>query len=125
MKIKRILIVDDDNEYMNELEEYLVQAAFKVVKKNNTFGILAFVKKIKPELIILDLKINGMTGIDVTRLLRNSRATEKIPIMLVSSYYNSDSENHKEIESEVQIYLKKAIKPELLIKEIRKIEGHE
>jgi len=124
MKIKRILIIDDDIEYMNEMEELLVREAFKVIKKNNTYKILAFIKKIKPELIIMDYKINGMTGIDVTRLLRDCRETENIPVMLVSNYYNYDSNHHKVIESGVQIYLKKTIRPELLINEIRKIEGN-
>jgi DNA-binding response OmpR family regulator len=124
MKIKRILIVDDDIEYMNELEELLVREAFEVIKKNNTFKILEFIKKIKPGLIILDFKINGMTGIDVTRLLRSCRETEDIPVVLVSNYFNSDTNNHKVIESGVQIYLNKTIRPGLLIDEIRKIEGN-
>jgi DNA-binding response OmpR family regulator len=123
MKIKRILIVDDDVEYMNELEELLVREAFEVIKKNNTFRILVFIKKTQSDLIILDFKINGMTGIDVTRLLKNCRETQDIPVMLVSNYLNSDSDNHKLIESGVQKYLKKSIKPHLLIDEIRKIEG--
>ena len=123
MKIKKILIIDDDIEYLNELEELLVREAFEVIKKNNTFRILVFIKKIKPDLIILDFKINGMTGIDVTRLLRSCRETEDIPVVMVSNYYNSDSNNYKEIESGVQIYLKKTIKPEFLINEIKKIEG--
>ena len=122
MKIKKILIIDDDIEYLNELEELLVREAFEVIKKNNTFRILVFIKKIKPDLIILDFKINGMTGIDVTRLLRSCRETEDIPVVMVSNYYNSDSNNNKEIESGVQIYLKKTIKPEFLINEIKKIE---
>lgn len=124
MKIKRILIVDDDIEYMNELEELLVREAFEVIKKNNTIKILVFIKKLKPDLIILDFKINGMTGIDVTKLVRNCRETEDIPVILVSNYLNSDSDNHTLIESGVQKYLKKTIRPQLLIDEIRKIGGN-
>jgi DNA-binding response OmpR family regulator len=124
MIIKRILIVDDDVEYMNELEEYLIRENFNVVKKNNTFKILMFIIKIKPDLIILDLKINGMTGIDVTRLLKGCQTTRDIPIIVMSNHHNSDSNNQKIIESGVQLYLKKTIRPELLIDEIRKIEGN-
>lgn len=109
-------------EYMNELEEFLILQNFEIVKKNNTFKILMFTIKIKPDLIILDLKINGMTGIDVTRLLKRCQATKDIPVIVMSNYHNSDSNNHEVIESGVEIYLKKTIRPELLIEEIRKIE---
>ena len=123
MKIKRILLVDDDIEYLNELEECLAREAFDVIKKNNTRRILSFIKKLNPDLIILDFKINGMTGIEVTRLLKKCRDTEDIPIMLVSNYYYPNSNNNQINESGVKIYLNKTIKPENLIKEIRKIEG--
>jgi DNA-binding response OmpR family regulator len=125
MKIKKILIVDDDLEYMNELEEFLLTEDFEVIKKNNTRRILFFIQNANPDLIILDFKINGMTGIDVTRIVKDCNTTKDIPIILVSNFHNSDSNNHKVIESGVQIYLKKTIKPELLLNEIRKIEqGH-
>ena len=122
MKIKKILIVDDDVDYMNELGEFLLIEDFTVTKKNNTHKILLFIQKIKPDLIILDLKINGMTGIDVTRILKGCNATKGIPIILVSNFHNADSNNRTVIESGVQIYLKKPLNPELLINEIRKIE---
>jgi len=123
MIIKRILIVDDDVEYMNELEEYLIRENFDVVKKNNTSKILLFIIKIKPDLIVIDFKINGMTGIDVTKLLKGCQTTKDIPIIMMSNYHNSNSNNHKIIESGVRLYLKKTIQPELLLDEIRKIEG--
>jgi DNA-binding response OmpR family regulator len=123
MKIKRILLVDDDTEYMNELEEFLVGETFDIIKKNNTHRILSFVKRSIPDLIILDFKINGMTGVDVTRILKDCRETKDIPVILISNYHNSDSNNHKILDSGVKIFLKKTIKPENLIKEIRKIEG--
>lgn len=123
MKIKKILIVDDDVDYVNELEEFLVLKGFVITKRNSTHGILVFIKKNKPELIILDFKINGLTGIDVTKLLKNDKTTKNIPIILVTNYYD-DVENIKNvIKYGINVCLKKIIQPELLYSEIKKIEA--
>ncbi|MBN2736079.1 MAG: response regulator [Spirochaetales bacterium] len=122
MTITTILLVDDDGNYMNELEEFLVRNDFTVIKKNSTHKVLPFIKKNKPDLIILDYKINGMTGIDVSRILNNDPDTKDIPIMLVSNYHNSGSYEYKNNDSGIRIYLQKSSKPEVLLQEIRKIE---
>ena len=123
MKIKRILIIDGDHEYINEMEELLVQNDFEIIKKNNTDDVLNFIKKTKPDLIILDLKINGKTGIDVAKLVKNDPKTNGLPVMLLTNYYYDDdcNCNKKNIEFGINICLKKSIKPEILINEIKKI----
>jgi|GEM_PF-935680 len=124
MKIKKIIIIDDDIEYINEMEELLAQKDFKIVKKNNTDDILNFVKKNKPDLIILDLKINGMTGIDVAKLLKKDMKTKGLPIIFLTNYYNGNDIDYNEdkVKFGKNICLKKTIKPEILINEIKKIE---
>ena len=124
MKIKKILIIDDDIEYLNEIEDLLVQEDFEIIKKNNTDDILNFVKKNKPNLIILDLKINGLTGIDVAKLLKKDIKTKSLPIMFLTNYddgYDDDFDKNR-IKLGIKICLKKTIKPEILINEIKKIE---
>ena len=125
MKIKKIMIVDDDSEYTDEMEELLVQKNFDIVKKNNTHDILNFIKKTKPDLIILDLKINGKTGIDVAKLVKNDPKTNGLPIILLTNYYNGNNEDYDKdkIKTGINIYLEKSIKPEALIDEIKKIES--
>ena len=122
MKIKRILIIDGDHEYINEMEELLVQNDFEIIKKNNTDDVLNFIKKTKPDLIILDLKINGKTGIDVAKLVKNDPKTNGLPIILLTNYYNgNDNDYNKDnLKFGINICLKKTIKPEMLIKEIKK-----
>ena len=124
MKIKKIMIVDDDNEYTDEMEELLTRRDFEIIKKNNTDDILNFIKKNKPDLIILDLKINGKTGIDVAKLVKNDPKTNGLPIILLTNYYNGFDSDYIEdkIKSGINICLKKSIKPEVLIAEIKKIE---
>ena len=125
MIIKKIIIIDDDIEYVNEMEELLVQNGFEIIKKNNTDDVLNFIKKTKPDLIILDLKINGKTGIDVAKLVKNDPKTNGLPIILLTNYYNgNDNDYNKDnLKFGINICLKKTIKPEMLINEIKKIES--
>jgi DNA-binding response OmpR family regulator len=122
MRIKKILIIDDDMDYINELEEYLIQEKYYILKKNDTDDILSFIKDNKPDLVILDFKINGLTGFDVNILMKNDEQTKDIPIILVSNYYDDTDNNEHLLKSGIRICLKKSIEPERLIYEIRKIE---
>jgi CheY-like chemotaxis protein len=127
MKIKKIIIVDDDLDYINEIEDLLIEKKFEIIKKNNTDDILNFVKKNTPDLIILDMKINGLTGIDVAKILNKDVITKKLPIMLLTNYYNEDDSEFNKNKNKfgINICLKKTIKPEELIKEIIKIEENQ
>ena len=126
MIIKKIIIIDDDIEYINEMEEILVQNDFEIIKKNNTDDVLNFIKKTKPDLIILDLKINGKTGIDVAKLVKNDPKTNGLPVMLLTNYYDDDDNDYNKdnLKFGINICLKKTIKPEMLINEIKKIESN-
>ena len=125
MIIKKIIIIDDDIDYINEMEELLVQNGFEIIKKNNTDDILNFIKKTKPDLIILDLKINGKTGIDVAKLVKNDPKTNGLPIILLSNYCNGNDNdyNKDKLKFGINICLQKTITPEMLINEIKKIES--
>jgi CheY-like chemotaxis protein len=124
MTIKKIIIIDDDNDYINEIEELLVLKDYEIVKKNNTDDILNFVKTNKPDLVILDLKINGLTGIDVAKMLKNDPKTNGLPIILLSNFYNDNEGDFSKdnVKHGINVCLKKTVKPEILIEEIKKIE---
>ena len=124
MKIQKILILDDDLYFINELEEMLIQNDFLIIKKTNTNDIVKFVKTGKPDLIILDLKINGLTGIDVAKLIKNDPKSNGLPMILLTNYYveNENKYNKDNLKFGINVCLKKTIKPEILIDEIRKIE---
>lgn len=126
MKIEKILILDDDVEYLNEIEEFFVQENFIIIKKIDTNDILNFVKKNTPDLIILDYKINGLTGIDVAKLITNDPKTNGLPIILLTNYYNGNVHDYCKdtMKLGIHVCLKKTIKPDVLIDEIKKIESN-
>lgn len=77
-----ILVVDDEPNLVKVLRGYLEQAGFQVVTAHDGPMALAQHKHEKPDLILLDLNLPGMDGIDVARHLR---ATSKVPIIMVTA----------------------------------------
>jgi two-component system, response regulator, stage 0 sporulation protein F len=81
---KRILLVDDEESiqllYREEFEEegYIVDSAY------NGVGALAKFRENPPDLVVLDINMPGMNGIEVLRQMKELRAT--LPIILSSAY---------------------------------------
>jgi DNA-binding response OmpR family regulator len=73
-----ILVVDDEPQLVKVLRGYLEQAGFRVVTAQDGQMALTQYKHEKPDLILLDLNLPGMDGIDVARRLR---ATSNVPII--------------------------------------------
>src|SRR3990172_568059 len=77
-----ILVVDDEPQLVKVLRGYLEQAGFRVVTAHDGQMALTQYKHEKPDLILLDLNLPGMDGIDVARRLR---ATSNVPIIMVTA----------------------------------------
>lgn len=76
-----ILVVDDEKQICDLLTEYLSQRGHRVCSVHDGLAALAFVDKEHPQLIILDLHMPGMLGIDVFRKLREKNYRGGIMMM--------------------------------------------
>ena len=85
--MKKILIIEDDqilsNIYRNKLavEHYHVEAA------NNGEAGLALMRSFKPEMILLDLLLPQMSGVDVIKHIRSETDFAKLPVIVLSNTY--------------------------------------
>ncbi len=78
----KILVIDDDQMIAESLKRVLAYEAFEVrVERNGTEGIAAF-KAFKPDLVILDVMMPGMCGIDVCESLKK---ISQVPILFLSA----------------------------------------
>jgi DNA-binding response OmpR family regulator len=89
----KILIVDDDNVSCMILEEYLYNFNYYIHIVNNGENALKWVRKIKPDLILLDIMMPGISGFDVCERLKEDKTTQDIPVLFISSL--SDPDSHK------------------------------
>lgn len=80
-----ILIVDDD--WMNRelLEAYLKMGGYEVKLANSGETALEMTADDLPDLIMLDIRMTGMSGFEVCTQLKSSEPTKDIPILMVSA----------------------------------------
>ena len=79
---KRILIIEDDLDAANVLEAYLLRDNFAVAIAANGIRGLDMVREWKPDLVLLDVMLPGMNGVD---LLANLRKHSDIPVIMVTA----------------------------------------
>jgi len=104
--MKRILVIDDLPENVFLLQDRLEHAGFLVITAyDGKSGIEKAIKEL-PDLILLDVMMPDITGIEVCKTLVSNEATQGIPIILVTA--KSDAEDTKEgLEAGAFDYIKK------------------
>ena len=79
---KKILVVDDEPQIVKVVKAYLEKAGFTVVSAADGSAALAVFQHEKPDLVILDLNLPGMDGLEVCRTIRR---TSDVPVMMLTA----------------------------------------
>lgn len=82
---KKILIVDDEKDIVDLVAYNIEREGYSSLKAHDGRTALELIKKHRPDLVILDLMLPGIDGLEVCRLLRKDPATEKIPIIMLTA----------------------------------------
>jgi phosphate regulon transcriptional regulator PhoB len=85
MAQKKILIVDDEKDIVELISYNLEQEGFAVIKAYDGQMAWERVKTAKPDLVVLDLMIPGIHGLEVCKLIRRDAATETLPIIMLTA----------------------------------------
>jgi two-component system phosphate regulon response regulator PhoB len=120
MSNERILIVDDEQPIL-ELERYnLEKDGFKVVACASGEEALRQVRVDPPALILLDLMMGGMSGLDVCRRLKESADTADIPVIMVTAK-TDDTDIVLGLELGADDYVTKPFSPKVLLARVRTV----
>ena len=112
---KKILIVDDEPQIVEICRDYLKAAGYETVTASNGSQALALARREKPDLIVLDLMMPEMDGLDVTREIR--RASDVPIIMLTARVEETDKLIGLELGADD--YITKPFSPRELVARIR------
>ena len=85
MMQKKILVVDDEKDIVELISYNLEQEGFAVIKAYDGQMAWERVKTAKPDLVVLDLMIPGIHGLEVCKLIRRDAATETLPIIMLTA----------------------------------------
>ena len=88
--MKRILVVDDDPDILEVFQLALEAEQFNVFPLLSPRYIFKTIKDYHPDLIILDIMLNGMDGRAVFKELRSNSETENIPVIMASARYDEN-----------------------------------
>ena len=80
-----ILIVDDEKDIVDLLSYNLEKEGFSVIKAYDGEAALELAKSKKPDLVILDLMLPGVRGLDVCRFIRKMPELETLPIIMLTA----------------------------------------
>lgn len=94
LKNKRILIVDDLDENLELMRVLLQSSGYQMIlEASNGRQAVEIAHKESPELIIMDINMPVMTGIEALRTLRLEQATARIPVVAFTAYtFGNDRE---------------------------------
>ncbi len=116
---KKILIVDDDRTNRYLLQEILKQLDCVIELADNGQEAVVKAKKTQPDLIIMDIRMPVMGGVEATQIIKKMPDTADIPIIAftASAAFTSPSD-YRSLRFDGCIY--KPVKPQELIKELRR-----
>jgi DNA-binding response OmpR family regulator len=102
---KKILIVEDDKDYLFILKTSFEHAGFYAVGVGSAEDALPLIDKEKPDLIVIDIMLPGMSGIEMAKKLKESG--EKMPMMFLTNLGDAGHMS-KALETSASDYIVKA-----------------
>ncbi len=115
--MKTILVVDDEPRIAQLARDYLERAGFAVITAGDGTTALAQARTVKPALIVLDLGLPQLDGLDVTRALRKE---SNVPILILTARAE-ESDKIVGLELGADDYLTKPFSPKELVARVRAI----
>lgn len=94
--MSEILVIDDSLTTLVMLEYFLQDNGFKIHVSGNIKDALEYLSENKPDLILLDINLPGVSGFDFLRSYKNDERIKSIPVIIISGYYTNVSV--KEVE---------------------------
>ncbi len=105
---EKILVVEDNPQNMRLLEMVLRVEEYNLVKATDGEQALEVAKSEKPDLILMDISLPRMSGLDVTRKLREEPEFKNTPIIGITAFAMK-GDREKVIESGCTIYMSKPV----------------
>ncbi len=83
---KTVLIVEDNELNMKLFHDLLEAHRIKTVEVRNGNDVLAVARKTKPDLILMDIQLPEVSGLDVTKWLKEDEDLKSIPVIAVTAF---------------------------------------
>ncbi len=110
----KILIVDDEPKNLIVLETVLNDPDYKLVRAHSADEALLALVAEQFALLILDIRMPGMTGFELAEVIKKRKKTAQVPIIFLTAYYSEDQHVLEGYGSGAVDYLHKPVNPQIL-----------
>ena len=117
--MKKILVVEDNETNLYLIRYMLKKSGYEVIEARDGVSGVELAVKEKPDLIIMDIQLPDINGLEATKRIRTSEAGSDVPIVALTSYAMA-GDRDKALDAGCTGYIEKPINPEIFIKEIEK-----
>ena len=120
MAKETILIVEDEEDILELVRYNLAREGYRVTSLTSGEEALKAVRKSPPDLVLLDLMLPGMDGLEICKILKGDPQTRHIPIVMLTAK-SEDSDIVTGLEIGADDYITKPFSPKVLIARIRTV----
>jgi DNA-binding response OmpR family regulator len=114
----RVLVAEDDPDIGTLLEHYLKKAGFLPTVVQSGRDVMPHLKRDAPELVVLDLMLPGLDGLQVCRAIRSDSTTAAIPIIMLTAKAE-ESDRIVGLELGADDYITKPFSPNEVVARVR------
>ncbi|WP_442855125.1 response regulator [Colwellia sp. TT2012] len=122
-KMHNVLLVEDDISLANWVCEYLTEQGFNVTHVARGDLVLDVIKKNSTDIVLLDVMLPGLNGIEVCRLIRQHKPSQQVPIIMLTARADEFDEVIG-LEAGADDYVIKPVRPRALLARINRQLSH-
>ena len=120
--MKKIMIVEDNELNMKLFNDLLQAQGYSTVQSSDGKDVINLARQSRPHLIIMDVKLPGVSGIELTRKLKADAELKTIPILAVTAFAMK-GDQEKVMDSGCDDYLPKPISIPVFLETVAKYLG--
>jgi two-component system cell cycle response regulator DivK len=121
-KQKKIFIVEDNDLNLKLFRDLLEANNFLVEATQDGHEAYDLIKESKPNLILMDIQLRGISGLDIIKQIKNDDKLKNIPIIAVTAFAMKN-DRQKIMDAGCAEYISKPISIELFIKTVNEFVG--
>ena len=117
---QKILVIEDEPDIRKLVQYNLTQEHFNVVEAEDGEQALSLLQREKPNLVILDLMLPGLSGLELCKMLRQRSDTSRLPILMLTAKAG-EADRIVGLEMGADDYLAKPFSPREMVARVRAI----
>jgi len=117
VKRKRVLVVEDDRLSLTVLRQLLTAQGYEILQSSEGWDGINRARNEQPDLIVMDIKLPDISGLDATLLLKKDDQTKAIPIIAVTACVTAEDKANA-LKSGCAAYITKPVKVDELLRTV-------